>query len=55
MAGRDKFIIGGNLIYWSFTKNKRITRSVLASEIYSMVAGIDIAYAIGSILKLITT
>jgi hypothetical protein len=27
---------------------------VLASEIYNIVAGVDIAYAIGSILKLIT-
>jgi hypothetical protein len=28
---------------------------VLASKIYNMIAGIDIIYAIGSILKLITT
>jgi predicted phosphohydrolase len=53
MVGRDKFIIRGNLIYWSSTKSKRITRSILASEIYSMVAGVDIVYAISSILKLI--
>jgi hypothetical protein len=36
-------------------KSKRITRSILASEIYNIIAGIDIAYAISSTLKLITT
>jgi hypothetical protein len=55
IAGRDEFTIGGNLIHWNSTKSKRVTRSVLASEIYGMVAGIDIAYAISSTLKLITT
>jgi hypothetical protein len=54
ITGLDKFIIRGNLIYWNSTKSKRITRNVLASEIYSMVAGIDIIYTIGSTLKLIT-
>jgi hypothetical protein len=55
MAGLDEFTIRGNLIHWSSTKSKRVTRSVLASEIYGMVAGVDMAYAIGSTLKLITT
>jgi hypothetical protein len=55
MAGLDEFTIRGNLIYWSSTKSKRITRSVLASEIYGIVAGVDIIYTIGSTLKLITT
>jgi DeoR/GlpR family transcriptional regulator of sugar metabolism len=31
-----------------------VTRNVLASEIYSMVAGTDIIFIIGSTLKLIT-
>ena len=31
-----------------------MTRSVLASEIYGMVAGIDMTFAIGSTLKMIT-
>ena len=30
-----------NIIQWSSTKCKRITRSVLASELYAMVAGFD--------------
>jgi hypothetical protein len=52
--GDDEFTIYGNLIHWSSTKSKRITRSVLASEIYGMVAGTDIGFAIGSTLKMIT-
>jgi hypothetical protein len=31
-----------------------VTRSVLASEVYGMVAGADVAFAIGSTLKMIT-
>lgn len=50
----DDFTIKGNLIHWSSTKSKRVTRSVLASEIYGMVGGVDMAFAIGSTLKLIT-
>jgi hypothetical protein len=42
------------MIHWSSTKSKRVTRSVLASEIYGMVAGTDTAFAIGSTLKMIT-
>ncbi len=36
------------------TKSKRVTRSVLALEIYGMVAGADLAYVIGSTLAKIT-
>jgi hypothetical protein len=49
----NKFCIKGNLIYWSSTKSKRITRSILASEIYSIITGINIAFALGLILELI--
>jgi hypothetical protein len=49
-SGNDEFSIRGNLVHWSSTKSKRVTRSVLASEIYGMVAGTDFAYAIGSTL-----
>ncbi|KAI1005289.1 hypothetical protein K3495_g2938 [Podosphaera aphanis] len=35
-----------NLIHWSSIKCKRITRSVLASELYAMVHGFDIGAAI---------
>jgi hypothetical protein len=54
IAGLDKFTIRGNLIYWSSTKSKKITRSMLASKIYGMITGVDIVYTISSTLKLIT-
>ncbi|KAI1387098.1 uncharacterized protein F4822DRAFT_443927 [Hypoxylon trugodes] len=38
--------IDGNVIHWSSTKCKRVTRSVLASEIYGMVQGFDIGYVV---------
>lgn len=40
--------VRGNIIHWSSTKCKRVTRSVLASELYAMVAGFDIAVALQS-------
>ncbi|KAF2741648.1 hypothetical protein M011DRAFT_472908 [Sporormia fimetaria CBS 119925] len=49
-----KFHIRGNVIHWSSTKCKRVTRSVLASETYGMVSGVDIAIAIQTTLKMIT-
>jgi len=48
------FKITGNLVHFSSTKSKRVTRSVLASEVYGMVAGVDMAYALSSTLKMIT-
>ena len=39
-----------NILYWSLTKYKRVTRSVLASELYGMAHGFDIAAAIKSII-----
>jgi len=35
-------------------KSQRITQSVLASEVYGMTAGIDMAYAISSTFNMIT-
>ena len=35
-------------------KSKRVTRSVLASEIYGMTAGVDMAYALSTTLKMVT-
>ena len=39
----DSSEMTGNIIHWSSTKCKRVTRSVLASEIYAMAHGVDIA------------
>lgn len=49
-----KFTINGNVIHYTSVKSKRVTRSVLASEIYGMVAGVDMAYALSTTLKMIT-
>jgi hypothetical protein len=40
-----------NIIYWSLIKCKRITRSVLASELYVMAYGFNIGAAIKSTVK----
>lgn len=53
-TGENEFTLSGNIIHWSSVKCKRVTRSVLASELYAMVHGIDIAIAISSTLRLIT-
>ena len=53
-TGENDFTIYGNLIHWSSTKSKRVTRSVLALEIYGMVGGVNIAIAIGTTLQMIT-
>ena len=45
--------IRGNIIHWSSTKSKRVTRSVLASEIYAMAHGVDIAYSINTTISAI--
>jgi hypothetical protein len=50
----DTFTVRGNIIHWSSTKCKRITRSVLASELYGMVGGVDLAIAISTTLRMIT-
>ena len=50
----EEFQIKGNLIHYSSTKSKRVTRSVLASEIYSIVGGVNIAIVINTTLKIIT-
>ena len=52
-TGENDFMIHGNLIYWSLTKSKRVTRSVLVLEIYGMVGGVNIIIIIGTTLKII--
>lgn len=49
-----KFVLIGNIIHWSSTKCKRVTRAVLASELYAMVAGIDMAISISTSVDKIT-
>src|SRR6266487_2920016 len=46
-----QFLIRGNLLHWSSNKCKRVTRAVLTSELYAMVAGIDIAISVSTTLN----
>ncbi len=48
-----EFDLIGNVLYWSSTKYKRVTRVVLASELYVMTVGIDMAILISTTLNLI--
>lgn len=43
---RSTFTMTGNLLHWSSTKAKRVTRSVLAAELFAMVAGFDMAFTV---------
>ncbi|KAI1005619.1 hypothetical protein K3495_g2596 [Podosphaera aphanis] len=44
-----------NIVHWSSIIYKRITRSVLAAELYAMVHGFDVATAIKGTIEGITT
>jgi len=48
------FQLSGNIVHWQSIKCKRVTRSVLASEIYGMVGGFDAAYVLKQMLVAIT-
>lgn len=51
---RDSFEIKGSILHYSSTKCKRVTRSILASEIYGMVSGFDLGLALITTLKSVT-
>ncbi|CCE32582.1 uncharacterized protein CPUR_06442 [Claviceps purpurea 20.1] len=50
----NSFTLSGNIVAYSSTKSKRVTRSALASELYAMVQGADTAYAMATTLEMIT-
>ncbi|TAQ85294.1 hypothetical protein B7494_g6392 [Chlorociboria aeruginascens] len=50
----EDFELYGYLIHYSSTKSKRVTRSVIASEIYGVVSEVDMAIAIRTTAKMIT-
>src|ERR1700712_2339406 len=50
----DDSFLTGNILHFSSTKSRRVTRSVLASEILGMVAGVDLAIAMTATPKQIT-
>ena len=47
------FRLRGNLIYYSSTKSKRVTRSVLALKIYGIVRSVNMAIAINITIKMV--
>ena len=49
----NKFTIEGNIIHWSSTKCQRVTRNILASEIYSIVNRFDLGFVIKQTLAII--
>jgi hypothetical protein len=50
----NTFTICSNIIYYSSTKCKRVTQSVLTLEIYSIVNSFNISIAIITTLRIIT-
>jgi len=51
--GDSDFEIRGNILHWSSTKCKRVTRSVLASEIYGLTSGFDYGFVLAHTLRTI--
>ena len=41
-----------NIVYWSLVKYKRITKSILASKLYTMAYSFNISTVIKAIIKL---
>lgn len=50
---KETFTITGNILHWASVKSQRVTRSVLASELFAMVAGVDMAIAINATINMI--
>jgi hypothetical protein len=51
--GSEEFSLTGNILHWSSTKCKRVTRLVLASELYAMASGVDMAISISTTLNMV--
>lgn len=47
------FQVTGNIIYWLSTKCYKITKNVLASEIYSIISGFNIGFVLKTIIATI--
>ncbi|PVH68735.1 hypothetical protein DL98DRAFT_554728 [Cadophora sp. DSE1049] len=52
--GDNSFTLKGNLLHTFSTKSKKVIRSVLVSEIYGIISGVNITIAINSTIKKIT-
>ncbi|KHJ30211.1 hypothetical protein EV44_g0249 [Erysiphe necator] len=53
-ARENEFSLEGNIIHWSSITCRRITRSVLASELYAMAHGVDTGIILSTTLEMIT-
>jgi hypothetical protein len=51
----SSFALTGNIMHWSFTKCKRITRSIFASEVYGMMNEVNVGIAFAITLEIIIT
>ncbi|PVH67319.1 hypothetical protein DL98DRAFT_600668, partial [Cadophora sp. DSE1049] len=52
--GSTGFTLSSNIIHASSTKCKRVTRAVLASELYAMVAGVDMLISLATTANMVT-
>jgi hypothetical protein len=52
-ADTNAFTIRSNVIYYSSTKCKQVTQSVLASKIYGIVNSFNIGIAVATTLRII--
>lgn len=53
-TGPGEFNITGNIVHYSSTKCKRVTRAVLGSELYAMASGVDMAISMSTTLDMVT-
>jgi hypothetical protein len=50
----NDFVLHGNIVYTSSTKYKKVTRAVLASELYAIVVRVDILISIATTVNIVT-
>ncbi|CAL3963756.1 unnamed protein product [Diplocarpon coronariae] len=51
--GESQFTLKGNILYYSLTKYKRVIRAILAFELYTIVAGINILISIAITIDIV--
>lgn len=52
-SAKEEILVEGNIVDYGSVKSHRVTRSVLASELYSMVLGVDTIIALGTTMSMI--
>ncbi|CAL3967585.1 unnamed protein product [Diplocarpon coronariae] len=51
--GESQFTLKGNILYYSLTKYKRVIRAILASELYTIVVGINMLVSIAITIDIV--